>query len=137
MEAIINAARRGDNELLQRSGMSSVTSARDFKRMTPLMHAASAGHVSTVELLLHSARGAGCSVDEEDEERETALHKCCSAGKVDVASLLLRHGANFDKPNHRGATPLHHAAVKGASQLVALLLSAGANARATAGVRVI
>jgi ankyrin len=40
-------------------------------------------------------------------QHETPLHFACSRGKLDVAQLLLDHGAQVNVKNHKGETPLH------------------------------
>ena len=54
------------------------------------------------------------------------LHLAAGCRNLGAATLLLRHGADPDLPNDRGATPLHQAAYANQVELAAALLDAGA-----------
>jgi ankyrin repeat protein len=64
---------------------------------TPLMIAAGLGYVQMTELLL-TARADPTMVD--TRMGATALHKAAQSGVVDVARLLVQHGAFLD-PKHK------------------------------------
>jgi ankyrin repeat protein len=67
-----------------------------------LLHiAASAGDVSTVELLLR----AGIDVDQQGDMGCTALHYAKLKGREDVARVLLDHGASQSLRNSFGRLP--------------------------------
>ncbi|CAM9808759.1 unnamed protein product, partial [Phaeothamnion confervicola] len=77
----------------------------------PLAEAARAGHTHVVKMLLAtSARGGGeggGGVDKDlaNELGWTALHEACYYNHVEVARLLLVHGADAAKKNAQGALP--------------------------------
>ena len=56
----------------------------------------------------------------------SALHQVAGWGYVEVAKLLLKHGAEVNIATAYGRTPLHQAAGGGAKAVVSLLLEAGA-----------
>lgn len=64
---------------------------------------------------------------------DTALHVAAAAFRRDVASLLVRHGADVHARNRLGAAPLHYAAdtnhrdPNAQADTIAYLLSCGAN----------
>lgn len=63
----------------------------------------------------------------------TPLHEACNHGHINVASLLIKAGANVNAKGYEDVTPLHDAALVGQLKLVKLLLSHGADARAKNG----
>lgn len=79
------------------------------KDSTPLMEAASAGHLDIVKLLLsHNA-----DVNAHCATGNTPLMFACAGGQVDVVKVLLKHGANVEEQNENGHTPLMEAASAG------------------------
>jgi len=66
----------------------------DKEGRTPLMKAARAGHIDTVRYLLSKGADVNRSSDNNDA---TILSLVCANGHLELASLLLKHGAN---PNH-------------------------------------
>lgn len=78
--------------------------ARSDAGYTPLLFAARAGHVETVQLLL--AAGAGADVNETQEQGVGALIMAIHNAHFELATLLLEKGAdpNLDAS---GYTPLH------------------------------
>lgn len=80
------------------------------------------GFTEAVELLAEL----GARVDEPNKFGDTALIDVATLGNVDVARVLLRHGAN---PNAKSVTQdnvLQRAVRHGRSELVRLLIEAGA-----------
>ena len=61
------------------------------------------------------------------------LHIAASIGNLQIASMLLAHGASVGSVNGRYATPLHYAADDGQIAVLNLLLEAGANPNALEG----
>jgi len=57
-------------------------------------------------------------------------------GHVQVASLLLQHGAEWDGADSSSNTPLHHAAAYGWRECIELLIKAGADINAENSWRV-
>jgi ankyrin repeat protein len=65
------------------------------------------------------------SVNEKDE---TPLHKACKRGHLEIANLLLQHGANMEQKNKKFChTALHLSVINGHSDVACLLMSKGAN----------
>ena len=124
---------------------------------TALLHAAALGHRRLARLLLdkgadHKVRDGNdgttllmkgtaalnyflqeldCSdiINAQDNDGWTALHWVIE--DPDDVELLLKHGANPDIPDSKGATPLHFSAYNGNAQSAALLRQYGANLRLT------
>jgi ankyrin repeat protein len=104
----------------------------------PLHYAVATGDESAIEQLLRSR---SADIDESDG-RDTPLLLAIERGQTSVVELLLRLGADVDRPGHpNGATPLSSAcSSQGMSNGVGLevrrpivrhLLSYGANVRAS------
>ncbi|XP_030375768.1 ankyrin repeat and KH domain-containing protein mask isoform X4 [Scaptodrosophila lebanonensis] len=92
------------------------------KDSTPLMEAASAGHLDIVKLLLnHNA-----DVNAHCATGNTPLMFACAGGHVDVVKVLLKHGANVEEQNENGHTPLMEAASAGHVEVAKVLLEHGA-----------
>lgn len=76
---------------------------------TPLMEAASAGHIEIIELLIrHNA-----DVNAQSSTGNTPLMYACAGGHVEAVKTLLSHGANVEDHNENGHTPLMEAASAG------------------------
>jgi len=96
-------------------------------RQYNLLAASSNGDVLEVKRLLKegvdiNARFGG--------DGETSLHRAASAGRVEVARVLLDAGANPNATTSEGATPLLEASYKGYVDIAKLLLERGANVNA-------
>lgn len=65
--------------------------------------------------------------DQKDNAGYTPLHEACSRGHLDIARLLLQHGANPSETSPSGIRPLHDAVENGNMEIVRLLLSYGAD----------
>ncbi|XP_037094837.1 ankyrin repeat and KH domain-containing protein 1-like [Pollicipes pollicipes] len=89
---------------------------------TPLMEAATAGHVEVVRLLIkHKA-----DVNAQSSSGNTPLMYACSGGHVEVVRALLQAGANIEDANENGHTPLMEAASAGHVDVAQILLDHGA-----------
>eukprot|EP00998_Keelungia_sp_KM082_P009330 NODE_54_length_3010_cov_101.106139_g42_i1.p1 GENE.NODE_54_length_3010_cov_101.106139_g42_i1~~NODE_54_length_3010_cov_101.106139_g42_i1.p1 ORF type:complete len:972 (+),score=336.88 NODE_54_length_3010_cov_101.106139_g42_i1:80-2995(+) len=86
-------------------------------------------------------RSTACDVNARDTKGSTVLHWACHVGNEEMASALLRHGANPNLGNAVGATPLHWACKNSNVGLVQELLNNGAdpsitNDRSTTAIQV-
>ncbi|XP_022906707.1 ankyrin repeat domain-containing protein 17 isoform X2 [Onthophagus taurus] len=89
---------------------------------TPLMEAASAGHLDIVRLLVVH----GADVNAQSTSGNTPLMYGCAGGHQDVVKFLLENGANVEDHNENGHTPLMEAASAGHVGLAKILLEHGA-----------
>lgn len=94
-----------------------------------IYEAAIEGDIDKVEDLLNDDPA---QINAADEYGFTALHGVAGEDQLEIARLLLEHGANVDARNDEGITPLHLAAY---SEMVDLLTEYGAelNARSNEG----
>lgn len=65
--------------------------------------------------------------DQKDNAGYTPLHEASSRGHLDIARLLLQHGANPSETSPSGIRPLHDAVEDGDTEIVRLLLAYGAD----------
>ncbi|XP_066594349.1 ankyrin repeat and KH domain-containing protein 1 isoform X2 [Prorops nasuta] len=89
---------------------------------TPLMEAASAGHVDIVSLLIAH----GADVNAQSTSGNTPLMYACAGGHENVVRVLLKAGANVEDHNENGHTPLMEAASAGHVPVAKILLEYGA-----------
>ncbi|KAL1505978.1 hypothetical protein ABEB36_005419 [Hypothenemus hampei] len=89
---------------------------------TPLMEAASAGHLDIVRLLVHN----DADVNAQSTSGNTPLMYACAGGHTEVVKFLLENGANVEDHNENGHTPLMEAASAGHVGLAKILLVHGA-----------
>ncbi|QPJ60928.1 MAG: hypothetical protein G3M70_03090 [Candidatus Nitronauta litoralis] len=97
---------------------------RNSERKTALMMVVNRGLISAVEKLVKL--GADIHLVSLDYDKN-ALHMAAEAGHREIAEILLKNGAQIDKPDKNGVTALMHAAAKGHSGVAELLLSRGAD----------
>jgi ankyrin repeat protein len=84
--------------------------ARDKFGLTPLHHAAQAGHAAVCEFLLSlntSLRRPRAPIEAESNAEERPLHLAAQGGHADTVRCLLEHGAHPSRSNYLGETPLH------------------------------
>lgn len=92
---------------------------------TPLHFAAwgsTENHVELVKILLSK----GATVDAQNIQGKTALHKASRSNCCGTADILLDHGADINNRATTGMTPLHDASLVGAAEMVEKLLVRGA-----------
>lgn len=85
---------------------------------TPLMEAASAGHVDIIRLLISH----GADVNAQSSTGNTPLMYACAGGHVAAVKELLTHGANVEDHNENGHTPLMEAASAGHVEVAKVIL---------------
>lgn len=91
----------------------------------PLGLACFFGHTDLVELLLK--RGAPVSEPSRNPLQVQPINSAVAGQHLEIARLLLDHGANPNAVQGEGFTPLHGAAQNGQNEMIELLLSRGAN----------
>ncbi|GAA6027089.1 hypothetical protein JCM8097_006102 [Rhodosporidiobolus ruineniae] len=72
-----------------------------YSQWTPLTHAASEGHVESVQVLL----AAGSDVHAVDEFKRTPIHYAAWQGHVDCVNLLIEAGATRPQPGSMAVEP--------------------------------
>lgn len=92
---------------------------------TALVRAAGQGRTDIVELLCST--GADPNTACSCHGGESPLWAAIASGYLETAELLLKYGADPDRPAFRKTTPLHVAAMRGRSDLLNLLLGVGTN----------
>ncbi|KAM6986829.1 ankyrin repeat and sterile alpha motif domain-containing protein 1B isoform 1-T1 [Aplochiton taeniatus] len=102
------------------------TNVADSKGCFPLHLAAWRGDVDIVRILIHHG-SSHCRVNQQNHERETALHCAAQYGHSEVVSVLLQELTDPTMRNSRNETPLDLAALYGRLQVVRMLVSAHPN----------
>ncbi|XP_069020927.1 ankyrin repeat and sterile alpha motif domain-containing protein 1B isoform X2 [Embiotoca jacksoni] len=102
------------------------TNVSDSKGCFPLHLAAWRGDVDIVRILIHHGPS-HCHVNQQNNERETALHCAAQYGHTEVVSVLLQELTDPAMRNSRHETPLDLAALYGRLQVVRMLVSAHPN----------
>jgi len=95
---------------------------------TPLGLAAFFGHKSAVEALL--ANGAQVNVCSRNALKAAPLRSAAVTGQIEIARLLLAHGADVNSRGEGGFTTLHEVATNGQVEFAKLLLDNGADVNA-------
>ncbi|MDQ1239613.1 MAG: ankyrin repeat protein 50 [Thermodesulfobacteriota bacterium] len=96
---------------------------RDQENITPLMVAASVGHVEIVRLLL--AKGADPNAT--DNSRTGPLSRAASQGHIEIVRSLLDTGSRQDQKDSQGWTALAHASHNGHASVSEALMASGAD----------
>ncbi|XP_031438826.1 ankyrin repeat and sterile alpha motif domain-containing protein 1B isoform X1 [Clupea harengus] len=99
------------------------TNVADSNGCFPLHLAAWRGDVEIVRILIHHGPS-HCRVNEQNHEKETALHCAAQYGHSDVVGVLLRELTDPSMRNRRGETPLDLAALYGRLPVVCMLVNA-------------
>ncbi|KAJ8007180.1 hypothetical protein DPEC_G00114860 [Dallia pectoralis] len=102
------------------------TNVADHKGSFPLHLAAWRGDVDIVRILIHHGPS-HCRVNQQNHERETALHCAAQYGHSEVVSVLLQELTDPTMRNSQNETPLDLAALYGRLQVVRMLVSAHPN----------
>ncbi|MGI9305518.1 MAG: ankyrin repeat domain-containing protein [Gammaproteobacteria bacterium] len=117
--ATMIAAAKGYGSLLDLLIMHGAdTNVRDIYGWTPLMRATHEGRHGIVKSLLSKTSP---EIDAQDESGLTALHRAAAKGYVDIARLLIEHGADVSSTDLRGRTPLMVASSAGNKRIADLL----------------
>ncbi|XP_034718924.1 ankyrin repeat and sterile alpha motif domain-containing protein 1B isoform X2 [Etheostoma cragini] len=102
------------------------TNVPDSKGCFPLHLAAWRGDVDIVRILIHHGPS-HCRVNQQNHEKETALHCAAQYGHSEVVSVLLQELTDPAMRNSQQETPLDLAALYGRLQVVRMLVSAHPN----------
>jgi ankyrin repeat protein len=123
---LIGAASDGDKKMVQKLLKEEKidVNVRDWDELTPLIPAASAGHLEVVKLLLKE----GADVNAKDKDGITALMEASIMGHVKIVDLLLKEGAEVDAPANSGVTALWLASGEGRTDVMKSLLKKDADA---------
>mmetsp|Transcript_27152 Transcript_27152/g.56530 ORF Transcript_27152/g.56530 Transcript_27152/m.56530 type:complete len:949 (-) Transcript_27152:246-3092(-) len=123
---LIGAASDGDKKLVQKllKEENMDVNVRDWDELTPLIPAASAGHLDVVKLLLKE----GADVNAKDKDGITALMEASIMGHVKVVDFLMKEGAEVDAPANSGVTALWLASGEGRADVMKALLKKDADA---------
>ncbi|KAL7550470.1 hypothetical protein ACHAWF_014576 [Thalassiosira exigua] len=123
---LIGAASDGDKKLVQKLLKEEKIDAnvRDWDELTPLIPAASAGHLDVVKLLLKE----GADVNAKDKDGIAALMEASIMGHVKIVELLIKEGAEVDAPANSGVTALWLASGEGKADVMKALLKKDADA---------
>uniref|UniRef100_A0A673XM57 Transient receptor potential cation channel, subfamily A, member 1a n=1 Tax=Salmo trutta TaxID=8032 RepID=A0A673XM57_SALTR len=109
-------ALQGDSAALEKH--SAHLGVRDHANASPLHYAASHGHISAIQLIVHLTE-----LSASDEEGNTSLHWAVQRTQRESCACLLDLGANPNILNLSLMSPLHMAVSLGHNTLIELLLS--------------
>jgi len=89
------------------------------QRTKDMLEAAEKGRIS----LLMDYIKQGASINDKDDQGQTALHKAAAAGHKSAVVTVLAFGGELNERDNQGRTALMHAAAEGNSEIVSLLNS--------------
>jgi ankyrin repeat protein len=129
MYAASAAGHTGVVEVLLAAG--AITDGFATDGFTPFLAAAKEGHSEIITLLLNHG---GVDINQVGEEGEDFLEHPGSAalilasegGHVETIKVLIKRGADVNKPNNGGETPVYSASMAGHADAVHVLLKVGA-----------
>ena len=87
------------------------------------------GHLNLAQKLLK--KGADPNISANNPYKVASLHSACATSNLEMATLLIEHGADVNAKQMHNVTPLHSAAHNGKTDLVQLLVDKGADINAT------
>jgi len=87
------------------------------------------GHFILAQELLE--KGADPNISANNPYKVAPLHSACATSNLEMATLLIKHGADVNAKQMHNVTPLHSAAHNGKTDLVQLLVDKGADINAT------
>ncbi|WP_306604579.1 ankyrin repeat domain-containing protein [Azonexus sp.] len=111
------------------SAKASPTSGEKSELNRRLISAVKEDNIAYASALL----AAGTDIETRDQRPyrdETPLHHAARKGSIDMAAMLISHGANVNVTAQTGFTPLHVAAGLNKAAMVSYLLRSGANVNA-------
>lgn len=130
-DTVIDACRKGDAErVVAYIANGGCVTDTDKQKMTMLHHAAFAGNVEILNLILSVMSKQNIDLDAQDAGTWTPLHFAADRGHSAVVEILLNEGANANAKDDMKRTPLHLAAGAGHASVAQLLLAHGANRNA-------
>lgn len=127
---LMNAAIRDQPDAAQifiRSGANVDMPDQAESKLTALMYAAIYGNIRTASVLLNKGRA---MIESRDALKRTPLMLASQNGRVNVAELLLSHGAQLEATYQGGSTSLMLAAAEGHTPMVQCLVEHKANLEA-------
>ncbi|MCC7401280.1 MAG: ankyrin repeat domain-containing protein [Chitinophagaceae bacterium] len=127
---IFEAASIGDTETISQLLDKAPTLLNSFSPdgFTVLGLASFFGHLSLVKLLLN--KGANPNIASNNQFKVAPIHSACATSNLNIAELLIKHGADINAKQMKGVTPLHSTAHNGQTKLSKLLIDNGADINA-------
>lgn len=90
---------------------------------TVFQHALDTGNTHELTRMLEE-RGGKVNVNLYDQEGQTALHRSCLEGNLDIVKILIRYGADIRLANKDGWSALHLASYGGHPEIALYLIKA-------------
>ena len=106
----------------------SIVNSHAADGFTPLGLAIFFGHPETVNALLDA--GADVNLASRESMKVSPLASASAAGQLEIARVLIAHGANVNARAAGDFTPLHESAASGRIEFAQLLLEHGADVNA-------